>query len=228
MESIIHSPLDETSARFCAASVVIAVEGLHKNDILYRGVSPDVLVFDQTGYIQLVDFRFGKKLSGDCHERTYTICGMADSLAPEIIQGKGHGFLADWWALGALIYFLLQGEMPFGSWRESELTFARIVKGQLTLPQNFSMETVDLITKLLEVDESARLGSLGIDSIKTHPWFNGIDWKGLAERTVPVPQDITSRIKLYLESRPDDVVASTFSPPQQLEDLNTPEWLEYW
>lgn len=30
MKSIIHSPLDETSAQFCAASVVLALEGLHK------------------------------------------------------------------------------------------------------------------------------------------------------------------------------------------------------
>jgi len=41
-----------------------------------------------------VDFRFGKQLSG---ERTFTICGMADSLAPEIVLGKGHGFPADWY-----------------------------------------------------------------------------------------------------------------------------------
>ncbi|KAK6126879.1 hypothetical protein DH2020_039374 [Rehmannia glutinosa] len=228
MTSIIHSALDETSAQFCAASVVIALGGLHKVGILYRGVSPDVLVFDQTGYIQLVDFRFGKKLSGDSCERTYTIFGMADSLAPEIIQGKGHGFPADWWALGALIYFMLQGEMPFGSWRESELTFARIVKGQLTLPQNFSIEAVDLITKLLEVEESARLGSQGIDSIKAHPWFDGIDWKRLAERTFPVPHDIISRINTYLEGHADDVVISTSSPIQELDELNTPEWLEDW
>lgn len=52
------------------------------------------------------------------------------------------------WALGALIYFMLKGEMPFGSWRESELTFARIIKGQLTLPQDFSNEAVDIITKV--------------------------------------------------------------------------------
>ncbi|XP_042041802.1 protein phosphatase 2C and cyclic nucleotide-binding/kinase domain-containing protein-like isoform X2 [Salvia splendens] len=54
MKSIIHSPLDETSAQFCAASVVLALEGLHKIGILYRGVSPDVLVFDHTGYIQIL------------------------------------------------------------------------------------------------------------------------------------------------------------------------------
>ncbi|EYU30730.1 hypothetical protein ABFS82_11G051800 [Erythranthe guttata] len=228
MTPIIHNALDETSAQFCAASVVIALEGLHKCGILYRGVSPDVLVFDQTGYIQLVDFRFGKELSGDSFERAYTVCGMADSLAPEVIQGKGHGFPADWWALGSLIYFMLQGEMPFGSWRESELTFGRIVKGQLTLPHNFSVEAVDLITKLLEVDESARLGSQGVDSVKSHPWFDCVDWKGLADRTVPVPPEIISRIKLYLESHSDDTESSVYSPTRDLEELNTPEWLEDW
>lgn len=45
---------------------------------------------------------------------------------------------------------MLQGEMPFGSWRESELdTFAKIAKGQLSIPQTFSPEVVDLITKVL-------------------------------------------------------------------------------
>ena len=38
--------------------------------------------------LYLVDFRFGKKLSG---KRTFTICGMTNSSASEIVQGKGHG-----------------------------------------------------------------------------------------------------------------------------------------
>ncbi|KZV21642.1 protein phosphatase 2C and cyclic nucleotide-binding/kinase domain-containing protein-like [Dorcoceras hygrometricum] len=228
MTSIIHNGLNEDSAQFCAASIVIALEVLHENGVLYRGVSPEVLAFDQTGYIQLVDFRFSKKLSSDYSERTYTICGMADSLAPEVIQGKGHGFPVDWWALGALIFFMLQGEMPFGSWRESELTFARIVKGQLTLPQSFSHEAIDLITKLLDVDEHKRLGSQGIESIKTHPWFKDTDWRGIRQRTIQAPHDIVSRINQFLESRPADMLMSFQSPSRESEELNTPEWLEDW
>lgn len=44
---------------------------------------------------------------------------------------------------------MLQGEMPFGSWRESELeTYGKIAKGQLILPDTFSPEAIDLITKV--------------------------------------------------------------------------------
>lgn len=224
--SILHKPLDESSARFCAACVVVALEDLHKKGVLYRGVSPDMLMCDQAGRLQFVDFRFAKKLSDD---RTYTICGMADSLAPEIVLGKGHGLSADWWGLGVLIYFMLQGDMPFGSWRENELdTFARIAKGQFNLPQTCSPEAIDLITKLLEVDEATRLGSDGPDSVKHHTWFKEVDWKGLVDHTVPVPEGITSRISHYLQSCPEDCSFSPPSPPQNVQELNTAEWLEDW
>ncbi|KAK1286704.1 Protein phosphatase 2C and cyclic nucleotide-binding/kinase domain-containing protein [Acorus calamus] len=225
LASILHTPLDESSARFCAASVIVGLEELHKNSVLYRGVSADVLMLDRTGHLQIVDFRFGKKLTS---ERTFTVCGMADSLAPEVVQGKGHGFAADWWALGVLIYFMLQAEMPYGSWRESELeTFARIAKGQLTLPQTLSPDAIDLMTKLLEVDETSRLGSGGAESVKTHAWFGGFDWEGIKKDNCPVPEEITFRINSHLEKYVDDV-SHLSSSPQDASELNSSEWLEDW
>ncbi|KAK4280922.1 hypothetical protein QN277_012474 [Acacia crassicarpa] len=223
---ILTSPFGESSARYCAACVVTALEDLHKIGVLYRGVSPDLLTLDQTGCIQLVDFRFGKKLSD---ERTFTICGMADSLAPEIVLGKGHGIPADWWALGVLIYFMLRGEMPFGSWRENELdTVAKIAKRKLNLPETFSPEAGDLITKLLDGDESTRLGSQGPDSVKSHPWFNDVDWEGIRNRSFPAPPEIISRITQYLEIHSEDCAGSQVSLPQEVDELNIPEWLEDW
>ncbi|KAL9242331.1 hypothetical protein vseg_016343 [Gypsophila vaccaria] len=226
LASILRKPLDEPSARFCAASVVIALEVLHQKGVLYRGVSPDMLMFDQAGQIQFVDFRFGKKLAD---ERTFTICGMADSLAPEIVLGKGHGLSADWWSLGVLIYFMLQGDMPFGSWRENEVdTSARIAKGQFNLPQSCSPEALDLITKFLEVDETKRLGNDGPESIKRHPWFAGFNWNGLVYHTIPVPDEIVSRISHHLQNSPEDNSFPPSSPLLDSEGLDSVEWLEDW
>uniref|UniRef100_A0A0E0JYH6 protein-serine/threonine phosphatase n=1 Tax=Oryza punctata TaxID=4537 RepID=A0A0E0JYH6_ORYPU len=226
LASILHTPLNESSARFYAASVVVVLENLHQRSILYRGVSADILMVDRSGQLQLVDFRFAKKLQG---ERTYTICGIADSLAPEIVLGRGHGFSADWWALGVLIYFMLQSDMPFGSWRESELEpFAKIAKGHLVMPSTFSMEVVDLITKLLEVNENSRLGAKGAESVKRHPWFNGIDWKRIADGTFTVPEEITDRVDSYVETLTEDLTASPSMPSEETTDQAAPEWIQDW
>jgi len=82
--------------------------------------------------------------------------------------------------------------------------------------------------QLLDVDETTRLGSDGADSVKSHPWFKEVDWKALVDRTIPAPEEITSRISHYLESHPDDCSLPPSSPPRNVEELNTPEWLEDW
>ena len=65
---------------------------------------------------------------------------------------------------------MLHGEKPFGSWRESELdTFSKIAKGQLNIPETFSPEAVDLLTKVslayLVISFSFSLPSLSLSQL---------------------------------------------------------------
>ena len=94
--------------RFYAAQIGLGLQYLHEDCgacIVYRDLKPENLLIDKSGYIKVTDFGFAKKIE----DRTWTLCGTPEYLAPEIIQSKGHGKAVDWWAMGVLIYEMLAG-----------------------------------------------------------------------------------------------------------------------
>ncbi|KAL3502980.1 hypothetical protein ACH5RR_037429 [Cinchona calisaya] len=112
--------------------------------------------------------------------------GTHEYLAPELVNGNGHGNGVDWWAFGVLIYELLYGTTPFkGSCKESTLRNIASTKGVRFYVSERERETNDirmieardLIEKLLVKDPRKRLGcARGATEIKRHPFFNGVKW----------------------------------------------------
>ena len=56
-------------------------EYLHSLNIIYRDLKPENILIDEEGYPKLTDFGFAKEVP----EKTYTLCGTPEYLAPEII-----------------------------------------------------------------------------------------------------------------------------------------------
>ena len=99
--------LEERAARFYTAMVASAFVYLHARRIAHRDLKPENLIFDSWGYLKLIDFGFAKTIS----DRTWTLCGTPEYLAPEIISNQGHNVSVDWWTLGILLYEML-GKPP--------------------------------------------------------------------------------------------------------------------
>ncbi|PVV02066.1 hypothetical protein BB560_003488 [Smittium megazygosporum] len=197
------SRFSEDTARFYAAEIVLAIEFLHSNNIVYRDMKPENILLDEHGHVKIADFGFAKFIL----DRTWTLCGTPEYLAPEIIQGKGHGKAVDWWAIGILIYEMIVGYPPFYDSNPFG-TYAKILNGQIQFPHFISQSGQDIITSFLNIDLDHRLGNLeqGALDIKRHPWFFKIDWVKLLNRQVTPPiipkysfSGDTSNFELYPE-----------------------------
>lgn len=173
-----------TTGSFYAAQIILALEYLHKLHVVYRDLKPENLLLDREGFIKITDFGFAKKL----HDRTWTLCGTPEYLAPEIIQSKGHNKAVDWWALGILIYEMLAGYPPFFDDNPFAI-YEKILAGKIDWPRHIDPVAKDLIKKLLVQDRTKRLGNMknGAEDVKRHRWFKGTNWDDLYNKRVKPP-----------------------------------------
>jgi serine/threonine protein kinase len=164
---------------------------LHANKIVHRDLKPENVLMDESGYIKLADFGLAKFLQPN--QDTKSFCGTAEYLAPEILDMKGHSFGVDWWTLGILIYEMVTGRPPFMHSNHHRLGVL-IRQGVIIFPNAerhgipMTDDLKDLITKLLDKNQSTRLGAKeDADEIVNHPWFADVDWDALMAKTIESP-----------------------------------------
>jgi serine/threonine protein kinase len=132
----------------------------------------------------------------------YSTVGTPDYIAPEVLMQKGYGMECDWWSLGIILYECLVGYTPFYA-DEPVMTCKKILRWAhfLEIPEDtveqLSEDCIDFIASLL-TDGDERLGKNGIDELKAHPWFKGIDWDNLRNTPAPYEPDGSSHMKALL------------------------------
>uniref|UniRef100_A0A126X0E2 non-specific serine/threonine protein kinase n=1 Tax=Lygodium japonicum TaxID=13824 RepID=A0A126X0E2_LYGJA len=204
----------EETARFYLAEIVVALEYLHCQGIVYRDLKPENVLLQKDGHIVLTDFDLsfitsckpqfvrpsrppGKRRKNKPLPPPYfmaepvntsnSFVGTEEYIAPEVITGAGHSSAVDWWAVGILLYEMIYGRTPFRG-KNRQKTFANVLHKDLTFPSSIpaSLAARQLINGLLHRDPANRLGSAkGAYEIKQHPFFRGINWPLVRGMTPP-------------------------------------------
>jgi len=105
--------LTEDRARIYMAEILLALENLHRRDIIYRDLKPDNVVIDTDGHAMLTDFGLSKEGVLDVSNGARSFCGSVAYLSPEMLRKTGHGKSVDWYLLGVLLYEMLVGKTPY-------------------------------------------------------------------------------------------------------------------
>ncbi|XP_062160293.1 probable serine/threonine protein kinase IRE4 isoform X2 [Alnus glutinosa] len=222
--------LEEDVARLYIAELVLALEYLHSLGIVHRDLKPDNILIAHDGHIKLTDFGLSKiglinstiDLSGpqtngttsldadnphaqQTEERSrHSAVGTPDYLAPEILLGTEHGYAADWWSVGIILFELITGIPPFTAERP-EIIFDNILNRKIpwpSVPSDMSYEAQDFIYRFLIHDPEQRLGANGSVEVKAHPFFRGVNWDNLAlQKAAFVPQPDSADDTSYFISR---------------------------
>jgi len=142
-------------------------------------------------------------------ELAYSTVGTPDYIAPEVFSQSGYNETIDWWSVGVILFEMLIGYPPFYS-EDPKVTCQKIMHWRKTLriptDAQISSEAADLILKLVR-DPYDRLGSNGIEEIKSHPFFHGLDWENLRDSPAPYIPEVedeadTSNFDKFSEEEP--------------------------
>lgn len=149
----------EEIAKFYFIEILLGIEYIHKNDIVFRDLKPENVLVDIDGHIKIADFGLAKYIPA--RQKSYSFCGSPEYMSPEMLRGVGHDRQIDYYCLGALLYEMLTGLPPYYSKDTNEM-YNRIINDELTFPDSLggNSQIIDLLEKLLAKDPQNRIMSV--------------------------------------------------------------------
>src|SRR5256886_2727662 len=109
-----EGPLPEHEALGLVLQIARALSFAHQNGLVHRDVKPQNVLLDDEGRAKVTDFGIARSLDVQAGiTQTGTVMGTSDYIAPEQARGAKATVQTDIYSLGAVLYELLIGEVPY-------------------------------------------------------------------------------------------------------------------
>lgn len=157
----------EAEAKFYIGCIIIGLEYLHSKNIIHRDIKPENLVLDEKGYLKITDLGIARELKPNNSADT---SGTPGYMSPEVMCCQDHGFAVDFYAVGVILYEMMLGRRPYNGKsrkeiRDQMLSKQAVIK-QSEMGEGWSVNSMNIVNKLLQRNPLNRLGNNRIEEIK--------------------------------------------------------------
>ncbi len=108
-----QGPLTPEKTAEVALGILSALEAAHQQGIVHRDVKPANVMVLSDGRVKLADFGIASLKDDPKITATGLVLGSPSFMSPEQAEGHRSGAEADLWALGATMFFAVDGSPPF-------------------------------------------------------------------------------------------------------------------
>jgi Tol biopolymer transport system component len=165
-----------------ATGIAAGLAHAHQRGIIHRDLKPSNIVCDAEGHPKILDFGISSRLPDTVAQeitRTGTAAvgpsleGSLPYMAPEVLRGDAPNERSDLWSLGALLYELLTGKMPFSGGNSLEVAAAILESPIPPLPAQIPAPLGRIVMRLLAKTPAERYGNASevgaaLDAISRH------------------------------------------------------------
>jgi hypothetical protein len=168
-----QGPLDERTAVSVAQQLLSALRVAHEAGVAHRDVKPGNVMLSPGGRVKLTDFGIAQAADDTRLTGTGLLVGSPSYLSPEQLDGADASPASDLWALGATLYYAVEGRGPF-SRDTTAATISAVLHAEIP-PTRARGPLGAVISGLLQRNPALRLSGpqaaaiLGANSTTTMP-----------------------------------------------------------
>jgi eukaryotic-like serine/threonine-protein kinase len=146
-------PLAPQRAARLGLGLLDALEAAHRAGIVHRDLKPKNVMVREDGATKLADFGIASVQGDPRLTATGLVVGSPAYMAPEQVEAQAVSPATDLWALGATLWFAVEGQPPFGGGEFQ--TLSAIVNGQPRRPERLGPLT-PVLARLLVKEPAGR------------------------------------------------------------------------